>query len=194
MIFKDFTYIVSLLAVDVSANIRADVSVSVDGCPLSGDVSRVSTRGWISPEECVSAAVTVDTVLLPLKCPPDTRTCCNPHFGSIHTPLLQWCTTGEAATMRVCPPLWGGRVSWVRVSRQLKNGQCITLPHATAREGQLCQHENLQRRTFHFGSLHVQLVNSLFQNHQFKTKSLKFDHSETSISDWYKNCTYIYFR
>ena len=72
----------------------------------------------------------------------------NPHCGSIHTPLLQWCsTTGEAATMRVCPPVWGGRVSWVRVSRQLKNGQCITLPHATAREGQLCNHENLQRRT-----------------------------------------------
>ena len=50
--FKDSTYIVSLVAVDVPANIRADVSVSVDGCPLSGDVSRVSTRGWISPEEC----------------------------------------------------------------------------------------------------------------------------------------------
>ena len=46
-----------------------------------------------------------------------------------------------------CPPVWGGRVSWVRVSRQLKNGQCITLPHATAREGQLCNHENLQWRT-----------------------------------------------
>ena len=47
----------------------------------------------------------------------------------------------------VCPPVWGGRVSWVRVSRQLKNGQCITLPHATARDGQLCNHENLQWRT-----------------------------------------------
>ena len=50
--FQDSTYIVRLVAVDVPANIRADVSVSVDGCPLSGDVSRVSTRGWISPEEC----------------------------------------------------------------------------------------------------------------------------------------------
>ena len=50
--FEDSTYIVRLVAVDVQANIRADVSVSVDGCPLSGDVSRVSTRGWISPEEC----------------------------------------------------------------------------------------------------------------------------------------------